>query len=124
MAGRRVDRVRDLIREEISRLLLFKVKEPGLEAVSVTEVRLTADLRRARIMYSVYDDRQDREEVRKRLERVSPFLRRELGRVAGLKFVPELFFEYDHSMEYAQHMDKVLRDVAEADRKDEADDAD
>ncbi|MBU2547773.1 MAG: 30S ribosome-binding factor RbfA [Proteobacteria bacterium] len=114
MSGRRVSRVEDLIREEISRLLLYKIKDPRLSAVTVTRVKMTGDLKKARIYYGVFDDRLDREDVSRGMERAAGFFRREVGRVVGLKFVPELEFEYDRSLEYAQHMDQVFRDLKDA----------
>ena len=111
MTARRVARAQDLIREEVSKLLLFKLKDPRLSSVSVTEVKMTADLRHALIRYSSYDEAADRKAIQKSLEQAAGFIRREIGRVVNLKFVPEIQFEFDRSMEYAQHMDKILREI-------------
>ncbi|MEW6263695.1 MAG: 30S ribosome-binding factor RbfA [Thermodesulfobacteriota bacterium] len=107
----RVERAQDLIRKEVSRLLLYKVKDPTLSSVSVTAVKMTADLRRAQILYSVYDDAVDRAEIQTRLDKATGFFRREIARVVELRFVPEIVFEFDRALEYARHMDKVLTDL-------------
>ncbi|MEW5722213.1 MAG: 30S ribosome-binding factor RbfA [Thermodesulfobacteriota bacterium] len=112
MTTRRVARAQDLIREEVSRLLLFKVKDPRLKGIGVTSVKMTSDLRRAVIMYSVLDDEADREEARAGLERAKGFIRRAVGQAIQLKFVPEIVFEYDRSLDYARHMDRVLKEIA------------
>lgn len=108
MASRRLERAQDLIKEEISRLLLFKVKDPRLRVVSVTRVRMTGDLRRATVMYSIYDDQADRAAIQACLEKATGFMRREVGRILEMKFTPEILFEFDPSLEYAQHLDQLL----------------
>lgn len=108
MTTKRVAKIQDLIKEEVSRLLLFKVKDPRLQTVSVTRVKITPDLKRAVVFYSVFDDQADRGRIQSGLERATGFFRTEVGRVAGLKFVPEIVFEFDRSLEYAQHMDRLL----------------
>jgi len=121
MTTRRVSRVRDMVREEISRLLLYKIKDPRLDSVSVTRVSLTPDLKQAVVYYSVFDDNIDREEVQRGLEKASGFFRREFGRKVRLKFVPKINFEFDRSLEYAQDMDRLLSNLC---RKSETKDDD
>lgn len=108
---RRVEKAQDLVKEEISRLLLFKVKDPRLKALSITRVKMTPDLRQARIFYSVFDDQADRAGIQASLDKAMGFFRREIGRNLGLKFVPQLDFEFDRSLEYAQHMDRLLTEM-------------
>ena len=111
--SRRVDRAQDLVREEVSRLLLYRIKDPRLAGISVTGVKMTADLRQALIFYSHYDDQCDRKAMQQGLERAAGFIRREIGRAVALKYVPEIKFEFDDSLQYAQHMEKVLQDLKE-----------
>ena len=119
MSGRRLERMQDLVRETVSSLLLFKVKDPRTSSVSVTEVRMTADLRQARIYYAIMDDKADRAEVQAGLERAAGFIRREVGRAVQMKFTPEISFEFDRSLEYSRHMDRVLADVLAQDDEDQ-----
>ena len=111
MTGRRVHKAQDLIREEVARLLAGKVKDPRISAVSVTGVKMSPDLKRAVVMFSVFDDTMDRENILKGLNRAAGFIQREVGRNLRLKFTPEIRFEFDRSLEYAQHMDQVLNRV-------------
>ena len=115
MTGRRVARVQDLLKEEVSNLLLFKVRDPRLRSVSITGVRMSPDLKRAVISYCFFDEEATREGVEAGLSSASGFFRREVGRSLGLKFVPELVFRFDQSLEYAQHMDQLLRSIKETD---------
>ena len=61
------------------------------------------------------DDSVDKEAVKAGLSKATSFFRREVGRAIRLKFVPEFFFEYDKSMEYAQHMETVLAEIGAPD---------
>lgn len=111
--SRRVARVQDELKKEVSRLLLLKTKDPRLGSVSVTAVKMTPDLKRARVYYSLYDPEADREEVGRSLARATGFFRREVGRALGLKFTPEIIFELDQSLEYAEHIERVLQGLRE-----------
>lgn len=113
MASRRVERAQDLIREEVSRLLLMKIKDPRLKSVTITSVKMTGDLKKAKVLYSVFDDSADRKAIEQGLAKAAGFFRRELGHVLDLKYIPEIRFEFDKSLEYAQHMDKILSDINE-----------
>jgi ribosome-binding factor A len=111
MTGRRVERVQDLIREEISRLLLYKVKDPRLSSVNITGIKMTGDLKKAVLYYSILDDSLDRGQVQESLVKASGFFRREIGRVIRLKFVPEIGFQFDKSLDYALHIEKLLGEI-------------
>jgi len=113
MSTRRVARVQEMIMEEISRLLLSKAKDPRLRPVTVTRVTLSPDLKRARVFYSLFGQDINRKAVKQTLEWSASFFRREVGRKIDLKFVPEIIFEFDESLEYSQHMDEVFRRLHE-----------
>lgn len=104
--------MRELIREEASRLLVTKVKDDRLRAIAITEADVSPDLKKAVIYYSVIDLTPDRqvkqEEIKRALEKSVGFFRREIGRVLDLKFVPDLVFTLDPSVEYGRHMDEVF----------------
>ena len=114
MGTKRVSRVQGLIMEEISRLLLLKAKDPRLKDVSITDVELTSDLRKARVYYSFLTEDADRKVIAKALEKSSSFFRREVGRRAGLKYAPEIIFILDRSQEYGRHIDEILRGLKES----------
>ncbi|MBW2061572.1 MAG: 30S ribosome-binding factor RbfA [Deltaproteobacteria bacterium] len=109
MSTRRVARIQGLIMETVSYLLLAKVKDPRLQSVTVTRVEVSPDLRRAMVYYSFFGQDADREAVAQTLKGSTGFFRREVGRKVGLKFVPEIVFRFDQSMEYSQHMDEVFK---------------
>ena len=100
--------------EEISRLLLLKAKDPRLKDVTITGVELTPDLKKARVYYNIFNEDADLKEIAKVLEKSSSFFRREVGRCAGLRYVPEIIFKFDQSQEYGRHMDEILRRLGES----------
>ena len=120
MQGRRADRVGTLIQEEISRLILQSVKDPRVRCATVTRVRVSDDLRQARVFIaSIGGDETQRQEALIGLKSAAGFLRGELGRRLCLRYVPELFFSVDDSLEQEMHLDELFRQI-EATRTEES----
>ncbi|MBU0481487.1 MAG: 30S ribosome-binding factor RbfA [Proteobacteria bacterium] len=111
--GRRPARVADSIKNEIAMLLLRKVKDPRLYNVTITAVEITSDLRLARVKFSCFG--QDPEKVGDGLASARGFMRSHLARELGLRYVPDLEFVYDVSLERQAEMDKLFREIAEKD---------
>jgi ribosome-binding factor A len=108
---KRADRVADLIKMEISDLLLKQVRDPGIGSVTITGVKVTDDLRAARVFFVELGKDQCGEEVRAGLARATGFLRRELGGRLRLRCVPELVFSYDPSFAYGNRIEKLLSEI-------------
>ena len=116
----RPERVGDQIRQEITELLARSVQDPGIGFVTITRVKVTADLQLARVFYtSIGDERQQKETVRA-LERVKPFLRRSIAQRIQLRRAPELEFRHDDSIEQQATVERLLLDVQEQRRRYEA----
>ena len=109
MADHRRERVEHLLRAELASLLQREAKDPRLAAVTVSEVRMTADLRQARIFFRLLGDAGDRAEVQRALERATPFLRTAAGKSLGLRVTPALRFEYDTTPDTAARVEELLR---------------
>jgi ribosome-binding factor A len=110
--GDRPARVGERIREELSILLLRKVRDPGLASVTITDVSVTPDLKIAHVNYSALVGPEERKAVAQALRRSEGFLRRELGKVLGLRYAPELLFHYDDSFDRGARIDEILRGIA------------
>jgi ribosome-binding factor A len=108
---KRADRVADLIKMEISDLLLKQVRDPRIGSVTITGVKVTDDLRAARVFFVELGKDQCGEEVRAGLARATGFLRRELGGRLRLRCVPELVFSYDPSFAYGNRIEKLLSEI-------------
>jgi len=93
----RVEQVADGVRCEISRLLLFEVRDPQLKHVTITQVRMTADLKEAWVYYDWAGPEANRDAIDQALQRASGFIRHELAQVLSFKFVPQLFFHFDET---------------------------
>ena len=100
--SRRTDRVGDVLRAELSDLLLREVHDPRVKLASITEVDVTTDLKRAIVKVSVLGDDQQRQEAIEGLRHARGFLRTELAHRLRLRATPELIFELDRGAEHSQ----------------------
>ena len=110
--SQRTEKVQKLARrvlgEEIQAL-----KDPRVGFATVTAVRLTRDLRHARVFVSVLGTPDEQNETMKGLRSATPHLRSELGRQIRMKYLPELTFELDHGVEDAERVESLLRRIHE-----------
>ena len=97
--GLRTDRVGDLIRCELSMMLIRDVHDPGVRHVTVTRVRMTKDLQQARVYYTALTDEGGIRDTARALRRARSFLKHRLAQRLRLRHVPELTFLYDDSVE-------------------------
>ena len=111
--GNRIRRVAERVRTELSTLLARSVRDPGLLGITVTDVRMTADLQLARVYYTLLTDSDHRSAARG-LRRAQPYLRRAIGQRLQLRQVPEIIFEYDDS---AERQDRIARIFDEIERE-------
>jgi len=107
----RIERLNSLIRREISEILLYKIKDPRIGFVTVTNVSVSRDLRYAKVYISVFD--KDEEEVKKGLESAKKFIRGILGKRLKIKYIPELIFIIDHSLKEGDRILKIMKDIDE-----------
>lgn len=106
---KRSERVGDQIRMEIAEILLTKVKDPRIGFVTVTSVKVSDDLRHAKVYISAMGEKT--ETAFQGLERAKSFMRGELGRRLKLRFVPDLIFFEDDSAVEAVRLYRLMDDV-------------
>jgi len=109
--GSRPDRVAEQIRQELSLVLTQRSLDPGLGFITLTRVKVTADLQLARVLYTVIGDEKQRTETQKALERTLPFLRRHIASRIRLRRVPELQFFYDESIAHQDRIEQILLEL-------------
>ncbi|NOY44761.1 MAG: 30S ribosome-binding factor RbfA [Deltaproteobacteria bacterium] len=114
MESRRAQRVADLLHHEIAWVLQREIKDPRVGFVTITGVRVSADLRHARVYYTVLGEAPQRSETQKGLDSARAFVRRAVGARLRIKVVPELKFVYDEDFERALRTQAVLEDVRDA----------
>ncbi len=110
---KRSARVGQAMREELARLVLFELKDPRVHGVVVTGVKITDDLRDAKVYYVLEgpaDDRR-RREADKGLASGAGFLRRAVTGALRLRHAPELRFVFDESIENGARIEKLLAEV-------------
>lgn len=100
------------VQKELSDLLLKEIRDPRLDSVTVMDVRITDDLRLARIYFSVNEGGEERKlGALAGFKSASGYLRRKLSSRLELKYIPQLEFLYDESFERATKLNKVLKTV-------------
>lgn len=101
----------ETIHKEISQLLIRGLKDPRIGFVTLTAVDVTSDLRHAKIFYTVIGDEQSRKDSAAGLMSSTSYIRQQLGRQLRLRYIPEIVFEYDGSVEYGNRIEDLLREV-------------
>ena len=108
----RIERVNNLIRQEVCELLQRQVKDPRLgDFVVVTGVFTSSDLKHAKIFVSQIGSKQEKQETLSALEAASGFFRNELSRRLKLRRIPELSFQWDDSIERGTHLLELIDKV-------------
>ncbi|MGB9886351.1 MAG: 30S ribosome-binding factor RbfA [Moorellales bacterium] len=111
MARQRVQRVAEQIKKEIAAILKYEMKDPRLGFVSVTEVELSPDLRYAKVYVSVLGGEEARKESLEVLARATGFIRREIGERLSLRFVPEITFRFDPSIQRGVRIAEIINQL-------------
>ena len=111
MSELRVAKVSELIKEEMSQMLLYEVKDPRIGFVTVTDVKMTRDLREATVYVSVMGSEEAVKDTLLGINSALPFLRREIGKRVRLRFTPTISFALDKTLDYSEHIQKLLLKV-------------
>lgn len=111
LAGKRAVRVGDQILKEIAILLLNRVKDPRVQGVTMTGINLSNDLKLARVYFSVMGNKSDIERALAGLNSAKGFIKREIGLRMQLRYVPEIKFLHDASLESGSHLDRIFEEI-------------
>ncbi|MFQ5988993.1 MAG: 30S ribosome-binding factor RbfA [Candidatus Methylomirabilales bacterium] len=107
----RTARVGDLLKEELSNLLLRNVRDPRIGFVTITEVRVSPDLRHARVYFVTHEGGEEQQRTLEGLESARGYLRGELGRRLHLRYVPDLTFSVDETLEHGFRIREILKSL-------------
>mgnify|MGYP001174083391 FL=1 len=116
---KRAQRVADRILEETAEILRREVSDPRMAMITLTGVKVSDDLRHARIFFVEMGEETCREETMEALRKASGFLRRELGRRLQLRYVPEVVFTADGSFAYGARIDRLIAEIHRNERQDD-----
>ncbi len=116
MNEQRARRLADRIQVIVAEMLERRIKDPRLGFVTVTDVRVTGDLREATVFYTVMGDQAEQEATAQALASATGVIRSEVGKQTGIKFTPTIAFVADAVPENAAHIEDLLRQARERDQ--------
>ena len=122
MDYRRPNKVGGVIQEEISRMLLREIKDPRIGFVTITRVRVSKDLRSVKVYFSVLGDQSAQADSLKGFNSATGFMRRELGRRLRLRYVPDIVFSFDPSLEHMGRLAELIQEIHEEEKPEDAKD--
>ena len=105
---RRPEQIAEVIREEVSQIVGFELEDPRVETVTVTDVRVSENLRDASVYVTAEGTEAEKAEAMKALQKAAPYVRRQLGTALNLKYTPELHFVRDTVEEAAARVEALL----------------
>lgn len=111
MPSTRQRKVQELLVHEISDIIRRELQDPRIGFVTITDAEVTPDLRHARVFFSTMSTGEAREETGKALNRAAGFIRSEFARRAQMRYVPDLRFEFDVSIERGARISQLLEQV-------------
>ena len=107
----RMDRINQLMKQEIGGMLQRDIQDPRLQFVSITGVSVSPDLHNARVMFSVLGSQEKVEEAEQALASARGYIRRLVAKRVQLRYTPEIEFAYDPSIEYSARIDKTFEEI-------------
>lgn len=113
--SRRLERLNEQVRREVSDILRSDVKDPRVGLVTVTEAQVSSDLSYAKLYVRPLGGEE--EDLLTGLRAATPYIRRELGKRLSIRHIPELRFEPDRALEHALHIEKLLSEVLPRDEQ-------
>jgi ribosome-binding factor A len=108
---RRTERTADTLKDEIAQIVGYELEDPRLTMVTVTDVRLSADKRAARVYVTVTGDEEEHKAALAALKHAAPYVRKQLGLSLNLPRTPEIHFVRDRVEEEGERVDQLLREI-------------
>ena len=108
---RRAERTADTLKEEIAQIVGYELEDPRLTMVTVTDVRLSADKRAARVYVTIAGDEKEHEAALAALKHAAPYVRKQLGLSLNLPRTPEIHFVRDRVEEEGERVDQLLEEI-------------
>jgi len=114
----RADRVAGQIQKILSEILIKDIKDPRLDMATITGVKMSRDLKLARIYFTISGSNKSAEDASKGFKSAAGYLKRTLASQLGLRYMPDLAFFYDESFDYGARIDTLLRTLKNDDGSD------
>jgi ribosome-binding factor A len=108
---RRAERTADTLKEEIAQIVGYELEDPRLTMVTVTDVRLSADKKAARVYVTIAGDEKEHKAALAALKHAAPYVRKQLGLSLNLPRTPEIHFVRDRVEEEGERVDQLLQEI-------------
>lgn len=112
---KRSEKVAEAIHELVCQMLVKGLKDPRIGFVTVTGVKVTDDLRLAKIYFTVIGSDEEKKATEQGLNSGRGYIRKEVGKQLRLRHVPDILFAYDESVEYGYRIENILKEISSAD---------
>jgi ribosome-binding factor A len=112
----RIEKIEHLIKEEISLIFLYKMQDPALSLLTITNVKVSPDLKLVKIYLSVFD-KEKRELVLERVKASTGYIRTELAQRIRIRYIPELKFFIDDTIDYIEKIENLIKKIHNDDDK-------
>ena len=106
-------RVQDLIREEISLIIQRDLQDPGLGFITIVEVKMSEDLKTGKVYISIYGDEEEQKNTLDALKRSKGYIKFLLGKRVKLRYIPDLTFLLDDTLERALRIEEIFKKEAD-----------
>ena len=108
---KRSEKVSEAVHELVSELLVKGLKDPRIGFVTITGVKVTDDLRQAKVYFTVIGTDEEKKATTAGLNSSRSFIRKEMGKKFRMKYVPDVEFIYDESVEYGMRIESILKEI-------------
>ena len=115
MSEMRVRKIQEFIKQEVSTIILRELKDPRIGFVTITDAKITGDLREATVYVSLFGDAEKKKATMDALHSATGYIRTEIGKRLGIRYSPSIEFKEDTSIEYGAKIDKILNDINKKD---------
>jgi ribosome-binding factor A len=113
---KRPERVGAQVQQLLAEVFARGMSDPRIGFVTITGVKMSPDLREARVYWTVHGDEEQKKHTAKGLENARSFLRREIGAGLKLRVVPNLHFSYDEAIDRGERIERLLKEMHDADK--------
>lgn len=107
----RLEKIAEMIKEEISLIFLYKLRDPALGMLTVTGVKVTPDLKNAKVYISIFE-KDERDVKIDKLNQIKGFIRNQLAaKINHMRHIPELDFYIDDTLDYVEKMEDIFKKI-------------
>ncbi|ACM21043.1 ribosome-binding factor A [Geotalea daltonii FRC-32] len=115
---KRSEKVAEAVHELVSELLVKGLKDPRIGFVTITGVKVTDDMHLATIYFTVIGSDEEKKATEQGLNSARGFIRKEMGKSFRMRYVPDIVFKYDASVEYGSRIESILKEIGSPEHDD------